>query len=348
MHKLLLQRTFLAASLAVVLGLLPGTAKAQFKVTHLVSNQSGKAITQDPNLVNAWGIAFAPTGTFWISDNGTGLSTLYTGKGVTQSLVVTIPPASGTGLGSPTGMIYNPSTGFKVTKGTKSGDAVFIFDTLDGTISGWSPSVTTTSAVIAVNNISTGAIYTGLAFGTNSSGASFIYAADSSSNNKVDIYDSNFNLVTSFTDSTIPPGFTPYGIQNLGGQIYVTYASPTGGGGGYVDIFDLAGNFVKRFISNGTLNQPFGLALAPSNWGKFSNAVLVANNLPHGTITGYNATTGASLGVLEGTNHMPIVIDQIWAIAFGAGNSMNGATNQLFFTAGPSNYANGLFGVIQP
>jgi uncharacterized protein (TIGR03118 family) len=348
MHKLLLHRAFLAASLALVLGFLPSAAKAQFKGIALDSNVTGHGAHIDPNLVNAWGIAFAPTGAFWVSDEGTGLSTLYDGKGNIQSLVVTIPPAAGTGLGSPTGIIFNSSTGFKVTQGTKSGAALFIFDTLDGTISGWSPTVSATKAIIAVNNSSTGAMYTGLAFGTNSSGANFLFAADSSFNDRVDIYDSNFSFVKSFTDTTIPPGITPYGIQNINGQIFVSFANPDGSPGGYIDIFDVDGNFVNRFASNGTLSQPWGMAVAPASYAGFSNALLVSNNLPNGTVNGFNLTTGASLGPLLDINRKPIVINQLWGIAFGGGSALNGQPNQLFFTGGPVNYGNGVFGVIAP
>lgn len=331
--------TFLAL-LALAVGIIQGTAAAQYVVTNLVSNQAGVGKFQDTSLVNGWGIAFSPTGAFWISDEGTGLSTLYTGKGVKQSLVVTIPTSSGVGTGSPTGMVFNASsTDFVVTQNGKSGAAPFIFDTLDGTISGWSPTVNATKAVVAVTNA--GAIYTGLAIGTSGS-ANFIFAADNK-NNKVDIYDKNFAFVKSFTDTTLPAGSNPYGIQNINGQLYVTFTTSTGGG--VVDIFDTAGNFVKTFTKDRHLKSPWGLALAPSNFGSAKNAVLVGN-LGDGRISAFDATTGAFKGQLKDATRTIISIDGLWALAFGAGNSLNGQTNQLFFSAGPNFYANGLFGVI--
>src|SRR5215467_9293742 len=203
----------LVAALACVVGL-TGSALAQYTRINLVSNLSGKAKFVDSDLVNAWGISVSPTGPFWVSDNVTGLSTLYTGKGVKQSLVVTIPAVGG-GTGSPTGTVFNASSQFVVTGGNGSGPALFLFSTLDGTISGWNPQANPTNAIIAVNNSSTGSAYTGLAITAHASG-NYLYAADTV-NNKIDEFDGNFNLVKSFTDSTIPQGFTPYGITDING-----------------------------------------------------------------------------------------------------------------------------------
>jgi uncharacterized protein (TIGR03118 family) len=227
-----------------------------------------------------------------------------------------------------------------VSQNGHSGAAVFIFDTLDGTISGWSPSVNGTAAVIATTR--TGAFYTGLAIGV-SNGANFLYAADNVGN-RVDVYDKNFILVNSFTDTTLPAGSNPYNVQNIGGQLYVAFTNSTGGG--VVDIFDTAGNFVKKFASGGTLKSPWGLAQAPANFKQASNAILVGN-LTDGRINAFNATTGKFIGQLKDTTNKVISISELWGLAFGAGNVMNGKTNQLFFTAGPNGYANGLFGVIQ-
>lgn len=329
---------FALLALAVLMVSVP--ASAQYVATNLVSNQAGKAKFQDTDLVNAWGIAFSPVGPFWVSDNGTGLSTLYTGAGTKQSLIVTIPPASGQGLGSPTGQVYNATQDFKVTQGGHSAAALFIFATFDGTISGWNSAVNLTSAVIAVQQ--PGAVYTGLAIGTNA-GANFLYAADNV-NNRVDIYDHNFAFVTSFTDSSLPAGSNPYGIQNINGQLYVTFTTSTGGG--VVDVFDTAGNFVKHFASSGALKSPWGIALAPTTgFGKFNSALLVGN-VGDGRISAFNATTGKLLGQLQTPQKKVISIAGLWGLAFGAGNSQNGNTNQLFYTAGPGGYLNGLFGVI--
>jgi uncharacterized protein (TIGR03118 family) len=329
---------FLAIAILAV-AVLSAAAFAQYQVTNLVSNVAGGGKTIDPDLVNAWGIAFSPTGPFWVSDNGTGLSTLYTGKGVKQSLVVTVPSASGVGMGTPTGMVFNSTTDFVVTQNGKSGAAAFIFDTLDGTISGWSPSVNPTVAVIAVNT--PGSVYTGLAIGV-SNGSNFIYAADSA-NNKVDIYDGNFKFVSSFTDPNLPAGSEPYGIQNINNQLFVTFTNTKGTGA--VDIFDLSGNLVKTFTKGGTLRTPWGLALAPSNFGPASSAILVGN-LGDGRINAFNATTGKLIGQLKTTTGTTLSINGLWGLAFGAGNMMNGQKNQLFFSAGPAGYSQGLFGVI--
>jgi uncharacterized protein (TIGR03118 family) len=321
-------------------------ASAQYASTALVSNQTGKAKNTDKNLVNAWGIAYATGGDFWVSDTGTGLSTLYNGMGVPQSTVVTIPPASGTGQGTPTGIVSNSTSSFEVSNGGTPWPAYFLFATLDGTISGWTPLVSATKAVIAVNNSSTNASYTGLAISTTYNGNEpAIFAADSF-NNKVDIYNGSFDLVGTFTDSTVPPGFAVFNAQNVKGMIFVTYVSTSGGAGGYVDILNGSGVFVKRFASGTPLNQPWGVAIAPSNFGTLSSTILIGNNTSAGEINGFNAKTGAFVGTVTGTNAKPITVSQLWAITFGGGSANNGETNQLFYTAGPSNYEDGLLGVI--
>jgi len=318
-------------------------AQAQYNVTNLVENQPGEARHTDHNLVNAWGLVSSSTSFFWVSDNGTGVSTLYDGKGNVQPLVVAIPSASGKVPGSPTGVVFNGSSQFVVSKNGLSGAAIFLFATLDGTISGWSPGVDLTHAVIAVDDSASGAVYTGLAI---ASDINWIYAADAA-NNRVNVYDGSFNLVKTLTDSHIPAGFTPYGIQVLDHIVFVTYASPNNVPGGFIDAFGELGNFIKRVASGGPLNQPWGLALAPNNFGPFSNALLVGNNLPNGTINAFDPKTGTFLGQLKNRVGTPINIDQLWGLAFGMGGANNGATNQLFFTAGPSNYADGHFGVIE-
>ena len=186
-------------------------AVAQYQLTNLVSNQVGAARHTDPLLVNGWGLAYGPGGPFWISDNGSGWSTLYTGRGAAKKLQVVVPSASGAGPGSPTGIVFNGSQDFSV----EGWPAIFLFATLDGTISGWSPKSNPNSAIIAVDNSASGAVYTGLAI-TNKPSGNFLYAADLA-NNKVDVFDANFNFVTSFTDDTLPPGVSPFGIQDIDG-----------------------------------------------------------------------------------------------------------------------------------
>lgn len=332
----------LTVAIALML-MVHNSAFAQYTKTRLVANQPGKAPNTDPNLVNAWGLAYGPTGPFWVSDAGSGLSTLYNSQGAPQGLVVAVPPVSGTGLGSPTGIVFNGSKDFVISKNGASGPAVFMFATIDGTISGWNPGVDLFHAVIASDQSSTGAAYTGLAI---ASDINWIYGADAA-NNKVDVYNSRFELIFTFKDPTIPEGFTPYGIQVINRKVYVTFASPVDVPGGFLDVFDERGNLIKRLVSGGELNQPWGVALAPSSFGPFSNALLVSNNLPKGTINAFNRETGKFLGKLKDSQGRPIVIDQLWGIEFGGGAPANGATNQLFYTAGPDNYAKGAFGVIE-
>jgi uncharacterized protein (TIGR03118 family) len=328
--------TSLAACLGLVLACSGAAVAQSYFLSELVSNQTGKAKHTDALLANPWGLAYGPGAPFWISDEASGWSTLYDGSGNPQSLKVVVPPTSGTGAGSPTGIVYNGSTEFKIDTWT----SIFLFATLDGTISGWSTFEPSTT-LIAVR--APGAVYTGLAITSKTSG-NMLFAADAA-NNKVDVYNGTFSLVTSFTDPTIPAGFAPFGIQDIGGQVYVTYASSTGGTGGYVDIFSETGTFVKRFLSGKPLNQPWGMAVAPSNFGTASSMFLVSNNTSTGTINAFSPTTGRFVTSLKNSAAKPIQINGLWGIEFGGGTTSNGATNQLFFTAGPSD-TNGYFGVI--
>jgi uncharacterized protein (TIGR03118 family) len=339
MQRLLVRTTVLTLWLALALGFASSPALAQYKLTKLTSNQTGHAKNVDPLLQNAWGLAYAPSAPFWVSDEWNGWSTLYDGAGVPQSLQVVVPSATGSGPGSPTGLVYNGSTEFKIDTWT----SLFLFSTLDGTIQGWShfePSQT----LIAVNNSANKVSYTGLAITSKSSG-NFIYAADTF-NNKVDVYDGNFTFVKSFTDSTIPKNFVVLGIQDIKGQVYVSFGDVAGGPGGYIDIFTEAGTFVKHFAHGKPLNQPWGFAVAPKNFGPLSGTLLISNNTNTGTINGFNLKTGKFVGTITDSTNKPIKINQLWAIEFGGGTAANGKKNQLYFTAGPQNGLNGLFGVI--
>ena len=329
----------LAASLTLALLLTSSAAMAQYKVTNLVSNQAGQAIHTDPLLVNAWGLAYGPGGPFWISDQATGWSTLYNGGGTKQGLEVVIPAASGSGTGSPTGIVFNGSQDFQI----QGWPAIFMFATLDGTISGWVPQVDLTLALVAVNN--PGAVYTGLAV-TNHTSGNFLFAADQA-NNKVDVYDANFNWVNSFTDATVPAGFAPFGIQDIDGLLFVSFASQSGKSGGYVDIYSEGGVFIKRLTQGWPLNQPWGFAAAPRNFGTLSNTLLVGNNINNSsTINAFNVLTGQLVGTVSDVNGKSIKIDQLWGIEFGGGTSVNGNLNDLYFTAGPANNTAGTFGKI--
>jgi len=320
---------------------------------NLVSDLPNMAITTDPNLKNPWGVSFAPGGPFWISDNTTGLSTLYNGQGQTQSLVVTIPPPNGsTALSTPTGQVFNSTTSFVVSSGGTSGPSAFIFATEDGTISGWNPSVNPTAAVLAVDNSTSGAVYKGLALVT-SGATSTLYATDFH-NNAVQMFNGKFQPIGSFTDSSLPAGFAPFGITNIQGLLYVSFAlqkapdnhdDQAGPGNGFVDVFSPSGGLMRRFASQGTLNSPWGMALSGS-FGVFSNALLVGN-FGDGTINAFDFTTGDFLGQLTNTRGIPIFIDGLWALIFGNGGA-GGNPNVLYFTAGPNNEADGLFGDLQP
>jgi uncharacterized protein (TIGR03118 family) len=352
-------------AVAFLFALIASAASAQYKRTDLVSNQPDVAAVTDQNLVNAWGLVALPTSPWWTSDNGTGDSSLYNAMG--QPVVasggktnfVTVPPApsspAGT-LGTPTGIVGNISptaSDFTVTEGGRSGRSVFIFATLDGTISGWNPTVglanpttNATHATIAADRSNVGAVYTGLATATNQEGQTFLYAADGGPNSRVDVFDGTFTLVKSFDDPAIPHGFAPYGIQAINGNIWVTFTALNKAQGGFVDMFDTAGNLVKHFAAHGPLHSPWGIALAPADFGPMSNAILISNNISRGRINAFDPKTGKFLGPLRDANNKAIEVDGIWALQFGHDAAVNGAHNQLFFTGGPNNYANGIFGVI--
>jgi uncharacterized protein (TIGR03118 family) len=272
-----MQRRMMTLSVAVGLAmmLVSSAAMAQYQLTNLVSNQVGQARHTDPLLVNGWGLVRSAGSPFWISDEGSGWSTLYTGTGAKQALEVVVPSANGKGPGSPTGIVFNGSKEFQVS----GSSAIFLFATLDGTISGWAPSANPNAAIIAVNNSSSGASYTGLAITSNASG-NMLFAADNA-NNKIDMYDGAFTLVSSFTDPTVPSGFAPFGIQDINGLVFVSFASQSGATGGYIDIYSENGVWLKQLTSGGVLNQPWGFAAAPKNFGPLSNTLLITNNINH-------------------------------------------------------------------
>jgi uncharacterized protein (TIGR03118 family) len=354
----------LTASMALVAGLTIGAATAAhasdganessvaFVQTNLDSNITGRAKVTDSNLANGWGLAFPPGGPFWVNDNHSGVSTLYLGDGSIVPLVVTIPPPKGSQSGSvssPTGMIWNPTSGFLVP-GSKL-PAAFIFDTEDGTISAWNLTVNASSAVIAVDNSPSGAVYKGLAFGTNVNGT-HIYATNFHAGT-VEVFDNQFAPVTTdgkFVDRHIPAGFAPFGIQNIDGDLWVTYAKQDaakhddagGPGAGFVDVFDTDGHLLRRFAEHGALNSPWGLARAPYGFGQFSGDILVGN-FKDGRINAYDSH-GNFRGALRRPDGHPLSIDGLWALEFGGG--AKSSPESLFFTAGPDDETNGVFGVI--
>lgn len=324
----------------------PVVAGTLFKTTNLVADVAGVAAQTDAKLLNPWGIAFNPTGFVWVANNGSASSTLYDGNGVLQSLVVATPP-------SPTGIVYNSSGDFKISQNGVSAASPFIFAGENGSISAWSPTVNRTTALTIVDGAGAQAVYKGLAIATYNS-ANYIYAADFH-NNRIDVFDGGFNKATlpgGFKDAALPAGYAPFGIQAIGDRIYISYAMRAAAGGddvkgaglGAIDVFDIAGNLVKQLVTGGALNAPWGMAMAPSNFGTFSGKLLVAN-FGDGKINAYDAGTGAAAGTLGKADGSAIVVDGLWGVAFGPGVNSQ-PTNTLFFTAGPGNEAHGLYGRI--
>jgi uncharacterized protein (TIGR03118 family) len=334
------------------------TMASGFVATNLVSNVNSSTnpyngSNVDPHLVNAWGIAFNPTGVVWVANNGTSTSTLYDGQGVPQSLVVSIPPGAA-GPAKPTGIVFNGSSAFQVTQGGASGASRFIFAGEAGTLSGWSPSVNMTNAVLAVDGSANGKIYKGLAI-SSVGGAPRLYATDFH-NGVVDVFDGNFAPVVlsgAFVDPSLPAGYAPFGIQAIGSQIFVSYAQQDaqaednvrGSGLGALNVFDTAGNLLRHLIPvGGKLNAPWGMVMAPADFGPFSNDLLVGN-FGDGTINVFDPTSGAFLGTLSDGNGKQLVIDGLWGLAFG--NGLNSQPmNTLFFAGGPADETNGVYGRI--
>ena len=338
----------------------PGTS--QFYAQHnLVSDVDGVADHTDSNVVNAWGLDAGPTTPWWFSDNGKGKTTLYNVS--TGSIVTTFTvPGAGGAQGNPTGLVFNGGPGFVINNGAGTSAARFIFSSEDGTISAFrgNPIIT---VVPNANAPAHGAIYKGLAIDSRTAGTQ-LYATDFH-NGKIDVFDSSFQLITlagTFTDPNLPAGFAPFGIQNIGGTLYVTYAlqdedaedDVPGPGNGFVDAYDLSGNLIGRVASAGDLNSPWGLALAPAGFGRFSGDLLVGN-FGDGRIHAFDPTTLTSTGEFEAVGLLhsaagkPIIIDGLWALQFGHGtnsSSANGLTTTLFFTAGPDGEDHGLFGTI--
>jgi uncharacterized protein (TIGR03118 family) len=325
---------------------LPSAASTLYFQTNLTSDVPGLAANTDPNLKNPWGVSFGPTSPLWVSDQASGKSTLYTGTGASESLIVTVPPTSPPPAG-PTGQVFNGTTSFALPGGSSH----FIFDTLSGTIDAWGSSAGTTAAVMAS---SPGAVYTGLAIDSVGSN-NYLYAANNAGG--IDVYDGTFTNVsgTTFAGKFVDPnpvtGFSPFNIQNIGGNLYVEYAALNSMGfpmaGGYIDEFDSAGNFIKRVATGGSLQAPWGITLAPSTgFGTYSGDLLVGN-FGNGQILAFDPTTDAYLGTLNGGNGQPLVNSFIWALDFGNGGpSFN--SSALYFTAGINNQQDGLFASIQP
>ena len=340
---------FLVAAVALAAGS-ASAAASPYAVHNLVSNGAVPADLVDPGLVNGWGITASATSPWWVSDNGSGLSTLYTGTGSKVSLNVTV-------ANDPTGTVFNSTTGFvvKSADGTKSAAARFLFAGEAGTITGWNPAVAPTAAVVGADRSSVGAVYKGLAIMGNR-----LYATDFH-NRRVDVFDDSFQLATApgaFRDPAVKKGWAPFGIQAIGDRIFVTYAKQdkarhdevAGRGAGYVDAFDANGKLVARVgkrTPHGPLNAPWGVALAPSSFGSFGGDVLVGN-FGDGKISAFAEVGGRFVykGQLRDGSGNIIAIDGLWGLGFGNGAS-SGPTDTLYFAAGPNDEKAGLFGSIR-
>lgn len=327
-----------------------------FVETNLVSDGSVPAATVDPNLVNPWGLAASPYGPLWVADNGTGVTTVYDGAGHLvkvgglPAITIATPPGQA-GPTNPTGEVFNfGKTGFDISSGGKTAPALFLFATEDGTISGWNPAVNPGSTVLAVDH-SAGpdhAVYKGLAIGQTCEGT-FLYAADFH-NGRVDVFDSDFKQVKSFTDPNVPAGYAPFNVQVLDGRLFVTFAlqdsdkhdDVSGPGHGFVDEFSLSGKMIDRVASMGPLNSPWGLAIAPSGFGAFSHDLLVGN-FGDGTINVFDPHNDRYLGKLDGSDGKPIHITDLWSLTPGNG-AAGTDPHKIYFTAGLQDEAHGLFG----
>jgi uncharacterized protein (TIGR03118 family) len=333
----------------------------QYAERDLVSDVPGAAELFDPDLVNPWGLALSPGSPAWVADNGTGVSTLYRGAttgsppAVKVSLTVSIPG------GVATGAVFNgSSTDFVVSAGGSSGAAAFLFASESGNISGWNPNVPPTtppalppSKTAVIGYSDPAAIFKGLGVGNTASGAR-LYATDFH-NGRVVVLDSTFHDITAalggFSDPDIPNGYAPFGIELIGGLIYVTYAQQdaaaeddvAGNGHGFVDVYDLDGRLARRFASRGPLNSPWGVAQAPADFGAASGALLIGN-FGDGRINAYDSATGDFLGSLRDEGGKKLTIDGLWALKFG--NGVIGTPETLLFTAGPDGEAHGLFGAL--
>jgi len=326
---------------------------------NLVSDLPGQAQRIDPNLKNPWGITFAPTGPFWISDQKTGVSTVYNAQGesfpITGPLVVSIPGPGASSMnnpGKPTGIVFHSGSGFEVAPGRP---ALFIFAGVDGVLSGWNPQVEQRKAILKVDRNGMAA-YTGLAIGSSGTNQ-YLYAANFFAGT-VEVFDSNWAPATmspgAFTDPTVPPGFAPFNVQSIDGNIWVAYALQNGErnedvrgiGNGYIRVFSPDGMLIKRFASQGKLNSPWAMAVAPVNFGQYSDKLLVGN-FGDGRINAYDRQTGEFLGQLNMMNGQPIEIEGLWGLVFGNGNQ-GAEAGILYYTAGIADEEHGVFGEIRP
>ncbi len=330
---------------------LPNTVYQQ---TNIVSDVPGLAAQTDHNLINPWGLTLSPEGLFRVSDNGTGLSTVYDVRGNPHPTTVRIPlPPGDTGTATPTGNVRNTTNDFVISDNGHSAPASVLFATEDGTITAWNEQVGRNHALLAVDNSGSGAVYKALTLASTSQGT-FLYATNFH-NGTVDVFDGHFRQVHqagAFTDPNLPAGFAPFGIRNINGTIFVTYAlqdadkedDVAGQGNGFIDEFDTSGNLIERFAGQGALNSPHGMAVAPADFGAFSKALLVGN-FGDGRINAFDLSTGRFLGQLSDAGGHPIANPGIWGMTFGNGASGT-RKNTLYFVAGINAEKDGLLGAI--
>ncbi len=353
-RRLLTIAITLASGAALALSALAanaGAGKTLFRQTNLVSDLAGKALSTDPSLVNPWGISSNRTSPMWVSDNGAGVTTLYGGSGAKVPLTVTIPPAPGNTVGSPTGTVFNIGN----AGGEFRGD-LFLFATEDGTIAGWKPTdLALATTDVPSSMVGAGTVYKGLAIGFDGL-ADHLYAANFGLG-RVDVFNTDFSQASSFTDPKVSNGYAPFNVQNLGGILYVTFAKQdaarhddvAGHGHGFVDRFDLNGNLLDRLVSHGRLDSPWGLAIAPASFGAFAGDLLVGN-FGDGRINAYTLADGDFEGQLRNVlTGDPITIDGLWALRVGngGGGANGGDPNAVYFTAGVDHEMHGLFGTIK-
>jgi uncharacterized protein (TIGR03118 family) len=333
------------------------STNAGYSQLFIVSDLVSVATHQDSRLVNPWGIVASPS-TVWVNDNGPGLMTTYSATGNPSKTAVNLP-APGSGSGTPNGLALNGTGEFVITNGSKHAPSTFLMATEDGTIVAWNQSVNGTNAMIVADRSSFGAVYKGLAIALDTNGAAHIYAANFHSQ-MVDEFDGHFNYMQSFIDADLPDSFAPFNVRTIRGRLFVTFAKKAdpnshddeaGPGNGFIDIFDTDGTLLRQFASHGVLNSPWGMAVAPKSFGKFSHALLVGN-FGDGKINAYDLLTGKVFGHFAASDGSDLVIDGLWGLTFEKEEVLdqesNFAAQRLYFTAGPNGEADGVLGILRP
>jgi uncharacterized protein (TIGR03118 family) len=326
-----------------------------YNVTNLVSDNGVPGTRTDADLINGWGIAASRTGPWWVAAAETGKVPAYDGTGAQAAPTFAVPPAPGQDEANPTGIVFNDTKAFVIKSGNVSKPSLYVMATENGTIAGWNPDVDPNNAILEVDNSASGVVYKGIAIGKRDK-HSFLFATDFH-NGKIDVFDAKFKPVTlkagAFTDTHLPDGYAPFNVVNIDGKLYVTYAlqdadaqdDVAGPRHGFIDIFSTSGTLIKRFASRGSLDSPWGMVVAPSSFGKFGGDILVGN-FGNGHISAFSRK-GKFQGFVNDPANNPVEIQGLWGIGFGNGKA-SGATNTLYFAAGPEEESHGLFGSIAP